>query len=382
MTATQPIGILGAARTPVGKTPGIDSLTLHAQAAHAAITDAGIDPLAIDGIITFGSFTRDYVMHSAVVAEFLGLRRIRYADVVRIGGASAAGAVSRAVAAISAGRCDTVLIVSGDDQLSGLTRDLAVKGMAENRHYQYEAPYGVTTPAAFAMMARLYLQRHHLSEELLAHVTVQSRRTASKLPDAMYGKPCTVDEVNSSKPIADPLRMLHCAPIADGGGALVAGRGAPGEVVEVLGSGEAHSNAHLVFNPFDASSAAAASAGHAFQQAGVRPADLGAAQVYDCFASVVAQVLEEAGIAPAGRALYQFADGEYDVDGGLPVNLNGGLLSGGHPGMPGGLLHVVEAAEQVRGSARVPVAGGKPVFVHCLGGIMSNHATLILGGGS
>ena len=378
MTAPR-TGILGSGRTAVGRTPGIDSLMLHARAARAAVEDAGVDPVDIDGIVTMGSFTRDYVMHSSVVAEYLGLRGIRYADVVRIGGASAAGAVTRAVDAIDAGRCALVLVVSGDDQLSGLTRDLAVKGMAENRHFQYEAPYGVTTPAAFALMARLHLARHGIDGDQLAHVTVQSRRTASKLPDAMYGTPCVADDVNTSKPIADPLRMLHCAPIADGGGAVIVGRGRPDDVVAVLGSGEAHSNGHLVFNPVDGPSAGAASAARAFALAGVRPADLGAAQVYDCFASVVAQLMEEAGLAPPGQALDRFADGEYDHDGALPVNLNGGLLSGGHPGIPGGMLHVVEAVEQVRGTARLPVADGRPVFVHCMGGILSNHASLVLG---
>lgn len=372
-------GILGAGRTAVGRTPGPDSLMLHAHAARAALADAGVEPGRVDGVVTLGSFTRDYVMHSAAVAEYLGLRGIRYADVVRIGGAAAAGAVTRAIDAVNAGRCDTVLIVSGDDQLSGLTRDLAVKGMAENRHFQYEAPYGLTTPAAFAMMARLYLHRHGLDDELLAHVTVQSRRTAAMLPDAMYGSPCDAAEVNASKPIADPLRLLHCAPIADGGGAVVVGRGAPGDVVAVLGAGEAHSNAHVVFNPVDGASAARASAGRALAAARVGPGDLGAAQVYDCFASVVAQILEEAGLAPEGQALHRFADGEFDHDGALPVNLNGGLLSGGHPGIPGGMLHVVEAVEQLRGTARLPVADGRPVFVHAMGGILSNHASLVLG---
>ena len=97
------------------------------------------------------------------------------------------------------------------------------------------------------------------------------------------------------------------------------------------------------------------------------------------FASVVAQLMEEAGLAPPGQALDRFADGEYDHDGALPVNLNGGLLSGGHPGIPGGMLHVVEAVEQLRGTARLPVANGRPVFVHCMGGILSNHASLVLG---
>lgn len=372
--------IVGAFATEVGKRPGLNSLELHAEAFLGALDDAGLEAGDVDGLVTLGSFSMSYLMHSTAVAEYLGLRHLRYAAVGSVGGASAVSALNHAALLVAAGVCRTAVVLSADDQLSGMTRDLALKAMLSNRHPQYEGPYGPTTAAAYAMAARRYLVDYGVEPELLGWATVQSREYGSRRRSAMMPVPVGLDDIAASKPIAEPLRMLHCAPIADGGGAVVvgaAGRGAAAPV-RIAGAGERHANAHLVYNQSLLTSPAVGAAAEAFEEAGCGPGDVDVALVYDAFASSVGSALEDLGLAPRGRVFHAFRDGEFGPGGRLPVNPHGGLLSGGHPGYPGGILHVVEAVRQLRGDAEVQIPRARRALVQGSGGIMTTQSVMVL----
>lgn len=378
--------ITGAYTSPVGRRPGLNSLELHGEAFLGALEDADLAVSEVDGLITLGSFSMPYLMHATAIAEFLGLRQLRHASSMNVGGASAVAAVNLAAVLVGAGVCRHVVVLSGDDQLSGMTRDLALRAMLANRHAQYEGPYGPTTAAAYAMAARRYLHEYRLDPDDLAWPSVQSRAHAVANPAAMMREPMSVDDVNASKPIAEPLRMLHCAPIADGGAAVVIGpassqaRGGR-RPVRVAGAGERYENAHLVFNRSLVESPAAAAAQEAYREAGIGVDQLDVALVYDAFASSLAATVEDLGLVSRGGALKAFAEGEFDRSGRLPVNPHGGLLSGGHPGYPGGLFHVVEAVRQIRGTSDVQLPHVERAVVHGSGGIMTTQAVMVLEGG-
>lgn len=371
--------VTGVFASPVGKRPGMNSLQLHAEAFDGVLDDAGISARDVDGLVTLGSFSQPYLMHAVAVAEFLGLRDLAYANTVAVGGASAVAALHRVSLLVAAGVCRTAVVVAADDQLSGMTRELALRAMLGNRHPQFEGPYGPTTAAAYAIAAARYLHDHDLDPIVLGEATRLSRRMAAGRPGAMFTDMPSLDEIAASKEIADPLRMLHCAPIADGGAAFVISN-EPGSrpPVRVAGAGERHDNAHLVYNRSLTTSPAAAAATAGYAEAGVTAGDVDVALVYDAFASSLGSTLEDLGLAEPGTAFHAMADGEFDLEGRVPVNPHGGLLSGGHPGYPGGIIHVAEAIHQARGDAVTQVPDARFVLVHGSGGIMTTQAVAIL----
>ncbi|MNL13601.1 thiolase [compost metagenome] len=185
--------------------------------------------------------------------------------------------------------------------------------------------------------------------------------------------------------IADPLHMLDCCLISDGGAALVvssraAARDARGKGIEILGAGQGHTHEHIVAAPSLVDFGCKASSATAFARAGVRAADINVAQIYDSFTITLAVELESIGFFERGQAGAAAAAGELGLGGKLPCNTHGGLLSYGHSGAAGGMFHAVEAVQQLRGSAGDrQVQDARLAFVHGDGGILSAHCSLVLG---
>jgi len=198
-------------------------------------------------------------------------------------------------------------------------------------------------------------------------------------------KPITVDDVLSSKPIADPLRLLDCCLISDAGGAFIVtsaerARDLKAPPVYLLGIGEHHTHEHLTFAPSLTEFGAAQSGAEAFRMAGLTPADVDFAELYDCFSIVPIISAEEIGLAPRGEAGRLFAAGETAIEGRLPVNTHGGMMSHAHAGAAGGLFGIIEAVRQLRGNeGERQVPRHEIALVHNEGGVMSSHCTLLLG---
>ena len=197
--------------------------------------------------------------------------------------------------------------------------------------------------------------------------------------------PISVDDVLSSRMIADPLHLLDCSLVSDGGAALVmvaADRAKQGqrEPVFVLGCGEGHRHEHISQARSFVESGAVESGQRAFEMAGLGPRDVDVAGIYDCFTPVVLIELEDLGFCKKGEAGAFVEAGEIDLGGSLPVNTHGGLLSHAHPGNPGSMFHVTEVVKQLRreaGDRQVPNA--TVGLAHLQGGILSSHGTLVLG---
>lgn len=190
----------------------------------------------------------------------------------------------------------------------------------------------------------------------------------------------------NSKPIATPLKLFDCCLISDGGGALVVmseQRYAKSKKppVHIRGFGTAHAQENLLALKDLTNTASQRSSEKAFHMAGLTPADIDVAEIYDCFTITVLILLENLGFCPKGEAGDFVEGGAIQVDGRLPINTHGGLLSHGQPGAIGGFFHVIEGVRQLRqeASPEVQVKNPEHVLVHNMGGVMSAHGTIILG---
>ncbi|WP_238914252.1 thiolase family protein [Achromobacter insolitus] len=375
--------ITGACDTRVGELPGSSCMGLHAEAAFGAIRDAGLEAGDIDGVLCAYSFTEPHLMLASVFCEYAGLSP-KFCAAIQAGGASACIMVMQAAALVASGQCSHVLVVAGDNRLTGLSRDGAVAALAAVGHPQFERPFGISVPASYALVAQRYMHDYGVTSEQLAAIAVEHRRHAGRHPKAHKREPISIDDVLNSRVISSPLRMLDCCLVSDGGAALVISRRPAGDrsrpTVEILGAGQGHTHEHIVAAPSLVDFGCKASSAQAFAAAGLMPADIDVALIYDSFTITLLVELESIGFFARGEAGPAALQGALGLGGALPCNTHGGLLSYGHSGAAGGMFHAVEAVHQLRGQADVrQVDGAKLAFVHGDGGILSAHCSLVLG---
>lgn len=354
-----------------------------AQASRRALDDAGLSFGDIDGIATAGF--RDF--QAVQVAEYLGIRPT-WADGTDIGGSSFEAHVAHASAAIAAGLCNTVLICYGSAQSSDRTRKVGGMPIDErSAAAQFERPYGPLVPInGYSLAARRHMHEFGTTSEQLAEIAVAARAWAAFNPKAMYRTPITVNDVLDSPMIADPLHLLDCCLVTDGGGAVVItsgerARDTAREPIWVLGTGEATS--HLSISQMEnlTSTPAAVTGPLAFERAGVRPEEVDVAQIYDSFTITVLMTLEDLGFCAKGDGGAFVTTRNLRPGGDFPMNTWGGGLSATHPGMLGIFL-IVEAVRQLRhefaGTPRqVPEAN--VALCHGTGGMLASGATVLLG---
>ena len=378
------VAIVGAADTQVGKVPHLSATQLCIDAALGALADAGIDKSSVDGLVTCNSMAEPHMYHAEAMAEYLQIFP-SYCVSAGAGGATTFAVVHQAAMAIANGVCDTVLISMADSLRTGLTREQAMIMQSSSGHPQFETPYGCTVPGYYALIARAYMDAYGVTPEQLAAVAVTARYHASLHPGAQMREPITITDVLNSRMIADPLRLLDCSLVSDGGAAIVLtsaerAKYLPHPPVYLLGAGEGHGHEHISQALSLTSSFARQSGERAYAMAGLAPRDIHFAELYDCFTPVVLLELEDLGFCAPGEAGAFVADGNTRIDGSLPMNTHGGLLSHCHPGNPGSMFALTEATLQLRhGAGARQVKGANTALVHAQGGILSSHCTLILG---
>ncbi|MEU5835355.1 acetyl-CoA acetyltransferase [Streptomyces diacarni] len=383
------VAVAGVALSDGGRVDEATPYTLHAQAARRALRDAGIDRSLVDGLASAGLGT----LAPVEIAEYLGLRPT-WVDSTSVGGSTWEVMASHAADAIAQGRANAVLLVYGSTARADLKarRRTADLSFGTRGPLQFEAPYGHTLIAKYAMAARRHMHEYGTTLEQLAQVAVQARANAATNPDAMYREPVTVDDVLSGPVIADPFTKLHCCIRSDGGCAalLVAEDLVPDlatRPIWILGSGMAVS--HTTMSEWEdfTVSPAAASGRAAFAQAGVTPFDIDLAEIYDAFTYMTLVTLEDLGFCAKGEGGSFVENGRLLRDGDLPVNTDGGGLSACHPGMRG-LFLLVEAVRQLRGEAgdgrqvrRRDGALPELAVASGTGGWFCSSGTLVLGRG-
>ncbi|TDC46643.1 thiolase [Actinomadura sp. KC345] len=375
------VAIVGAAECDLGVT-NRSVLGLQTQAVTRALDDAGLSLRDVDGIATTGVSR----FSATQLADYFGLEP-RWTDSTYAGGSAFEMFVARAAQAIQAGQAATIVISFASDQRSARSRSLG--GVVEDHtpEAQFETPYGPLFPLSYyAMAAQRYLHAYGGTRERLAEVAVAAREWALLNPAAFrYGKgSLTPSDVLGSAMISSPLTALDCCLVTDGGGAIVLtsldrARDLRRTPVEVLGYGERTTNTSMTAVTDLTVTGAAGSGADAFARAGVTPADIDVVQVYDSFTITVALTLEALGFCGRGEALDWISGGRIRPGGDFPLNTSGGGLSYCHPGQFGILL-LVEAVKQLRGDAgdrQVPDA--RLAVAHGTGGILSTHATVVLG---
>lgn len=372
--------ITGTGLTAFGRREGRATLSLMEEAAAAALADAGLERAGIDGLVTGYSTTMPHLMLSTVFAERFGLKPA-YAHSIQLGGATGAAMVMLGDILVRSGTARRVLVVAGENRLTGQSRDGAIQTLAQVGHPTREVPLGATVPAYYALTAARYLHETGAREEDLAELAVLMRRNAGDTDGAHLSAPLTVADVMASKPIATPLKLLDCCPISDGAAAIVlSSEAGEGPAVRIAGAAQAHTHQHISEAPDDIALGARLSSRAALEKAGIAIGAIGYGAIYDSFTVTFALLLEALGISAPGEAGADARRGRFDRHGSLPVNTHGGLLSYGHCGVAGAMAHLVEAVRQLTGRAgarQVPGAPGHALY-HGDGGVLSSHVSLVL----
>lgn len=380
MSSSARAAIVGVAESDLGITPDKTVLQLQTQAARAALDDAGLSFSDVDALFSAGNWSWASTLS---LGEYLGIRP-KYTDATNIGGSSFEAHVGHAVAGIEAGLFEVALITYGSTQRSDRSRNR--RPFPVKLTEQYEAPYGLPNPVgSYAMAAMRHMFEYGTTNEQLAEVAVATRKWAAMNEKAMKRDPITIDDVLNSRWVAEPLHLLDCCLVTDGGGAVVVASAARAKdtrkpPVWILGHGESHTHNSISCMPDLATHWCAVDSGRAaFAMAGLTPAEIDVAQIYDSFTITVILTLEALGFCGRGDG-GAFVSGQRTAPGGaFPMNTSGGGLSYCHPGMYGIFL-LIEATRQLRNECGPrQVENARLALAHGTGGVLSSAATVILG---
>ncbi len=327
---------------------------LQIESSLKAIADAGLTPKDIDGIIPIG-------LISGTADDFIdnfGLPDLRFSAMIPHGGASPAMALQCAAAAVAGGVCNHVLITFGRNVSAAANKAGARIHAMPQFHFvtEFEYAMGNIAPAQlYAPMARRHMELYGTTVEQFGEVAVSCREHALLNDNAVMKKSITLEDHRNSRMIADPFRLLDCSLESDGGAAVVVSAAErAGDMrhrkVYISGAATGHpdSPGALTQRPDMTSLGIGKAAPRAFQMAGVTPADIQVAEIYDCFTYAVIRQLEDMGFCAKGEGGPFVQGGRLKLGGALPTNTHGGLLSQAHVW---GLNHIVELVRQLRGDA-------------------------------
>ena len=379
MSTDRVAAIAGVAESDLGEVAPKTAMQLQAEAAREALAEAGLTFADVDGLLSAGG---DGYAPSMAIGEYLGITP-RYTDSTNVGGSSFVVHAGHAYRAIQASLCEVALITYGSTQRSAASRTLG-RGGGVRGTYQFEGVWGLPAPVGpYALAATRHMHEYGTTAEQLAEVAVATRKWASLNPKAFMRDPITIEDVLASRWIAQPLHLLDCCLVTDGGGAVVIvsaerARDLPGPPVWILGHGESHTHLGISSMPDLTTTPAALSGARAFGMAGVTPADVDVVELYDSFTITVLLTLEALGFCGRGEA-GAFVSGQRTAPGGeFPMNTNGGGLSYCHPGMYG-IFTLIEATRQLRGeSGPRQVEGARVAVANGTGGVLSSAATVVL----
>jgi len=350
--------IVGIFEHPTRKADDKSLAQLHAESAKGALDDAGLTRADVDGYFCAGDAPG---LGPLSMADYLGLK-LRHMDSTDSGGSSYIIHVGHAAEAIAADKCNVALItLAGRPRSEGQATGTAPRTAGGNApDVQFENPYSPATANMYAMCAMRHMYQYGTTSEQLAWIKVAASHHAQHNPHAMLRDVVTVQDVVNSPMIADPLHRLDCCVISDGGGAIIVANPEVAQSltrpkVKILGAGEAPK--HQMAGHVDLTYSGAVWSGPAaFAEAGVKPADIKYASIYDSFTITVLMQIEDLGFCEKGQGGKFVSDGNLiSGTGKLPFNTDGGGLCNNHPANRGGLTKVVEAVRQLRGEAHLAV---------------------------
>ncbi len=384
--AERDAAIVGVHEYPLRKVEGLGALQIKAESAARALEDAGLTWSDVDAVYDAGDGDQGPGLS---IAEYFNIKP-NIIDTTAVGGSSFEFHASHAKRDIARGKARVALLTYGSTAVSD-ARAIGTGGQSMggvSPAANMETPWGLTLIANYAMVAQRHMYEYGTKPEQLAAISVVARAHAMRNPEAVRAmndlrfrdiREITVDDVVTSRMIADPLHLLECCMISDGGGAVViasaeVARNTRKKPVWIIGAGEATKYPE---NGGDITvSAGAQSAPVAFGEAGVRPDEIDIAMLYDSFTITVMTIIEDLGFCKKGEG-GSFVEGDrlrFDSRARPALNTDGGGLSSNHPGMRG-LFLLIEATRQLRGESTSQVANARLAVAHGNGGLLgSRHA--------
>ena len=373
--------VVGVGQAGLGQARGHTEQEVLAQAAMAAIADAGLSLKDIDGITTCSSLSPMWAMS---VVEYLGIRPT-FLDSTMIGGSSYVAHLLPAMHALASGQCNAVLVCYGSTQRTAKFNRADLTRVRKSIDPQpYETPYDPPLPvAAYALAASRHMHQYGTTRKQLSEVAVAARKWAQLNPEATMREPLSLADVEAARPVCEPFTVRDCCMVSDGAGAFVLtrsdrARDCAKPPVYVMGNATAVWN-RQVSSMHDLTVTAALESGkRCYEMAGVSAKDMDLAMLYDAFTINTILFLEDLGFCQKGEGGAFVDDGGIAPGGRLAVNTNGGGLSCVHPGMYGVFL-MVEAVRQLRGECGArQLKDPNLALVHGNGGTLSSQSTAIL----
>ena len=348
------VAIVGVGLTHFGELWDQSLRDIFTEAALAAIADSGVDHVdsMYIGSMSPGLFVQQEHIAS-LLADYLGVAGI---PSVHVESACASGglAVRQAYLDVASGASEIVLAGGVEKMNDGSDVTFALSTAADQ---EYEAFHGVTFPGLYAMIARAHMDRYGTTREHLAQVAVKNHANGVKNPFAQFRMPLTIDDVLRASMVADPLGLMDCSPVTDGGAAVILTTVEQAEKqkkpfavirasVNTTGSIALHNRKDLASLP-----AVGAAAARAYEDAGITPDQIDVIEVHDCFTIAELVVMEELGLVDRGRSGPAVMDGMTAPGGRIPINTSGGLKAKGHPVGATGVAQIIEITGQLRGTA-------------------------------
>jgi acetyl-CoA C-acetyltransferase len=379
------IAIVGVGQSKFGKRSDASLRELAFEAYSSALDDADLESSAIDGSVVCSATHYDKQRSPAgVVSEYLGLNP---KPTFNVEAACASSAVGLRIAwSLVSSRLHDVVAVVGVQKMTELSSGEIQELMGRAGDVMWESPFGTSMPAYYAMYANAHMAKYGTTEEDMARVTVKNRKYGSKNPQAMFQKPVTIEDVLNSRPVSKPLKMFDCCANADGAACLIVTSGERARKITdkpvwVAGIGLASSPMSLAgrrgpLTSFEVTKNAAKSA---YEMARVKPNDVDVAEVHDSFSITEILNYEDLGFAKPGKGSKLLKDKDTELGGKIPVNIDGGLISKGHPVGATGASQITSLVHQLRKEAGdVQVDGAKIGLAQNIGGIGMYSAVSIL----
>jgi acetyl-CoA C-acetyltransferase len=310
---------------------------------------------------------------SALLADYLGMNPI---PAIRTEGACSSGglAMRTGFMAVASGMHDFVA-VGGVEKMTDVYGPQATTALAGAMDYETEAYFGATFPGIYALIAKRHMHQYGTTRRQLSLVAVKNHENGFHNPYAQYRKRITVEEVESSPMVADPMRLLDCSPITDGAATVIL---APSDIAKkytdtpiyIKASAQASDTLSL-FSRRDITTLDATihAAKEAYRQAKMTPKSIDFAEVHDCFTIAEICAYEDLGFTQKGKGGKLIEDGETAIGGRIPVNPSGGLKAKGHPVGATGVAQIVELVKQLKNDAeKRQIKGAEVGLAHNVGG--------------
>ena len=348
------VAVVGTGMTQFGELWDKSIKDIFVEAALKAIDSAGVDHIdsMYVGAMSSGLFVGQEHL-GAVMADYLGMAPV---PATRVESACASGGMSfrQAYLDVASGNSDIVLAGGVEKMNDGADVTAALATAADQ---EYEVYNGVTFPGLYAMIANAHMHEYKTTRKQLAAVAVKNHANGFNNPNAQFRSKITIDQVLNSTLVADPLRLLDCSPVTDGGAAVILcsmdiAKKLKKPYVKVVTSTQASDTIAL----YDRASltslkSVAQAAQKAYKQSGLKPSDINFAEVHDCFTIAEIVVFEELGFCEKGCGGPAAEEGMTALEGKIPINTSGGLKSKGHPVGATGIAQIIEVYEQLTNSA-------------------------------